>query len=102
MARPKKPEPLPTDLTLSRWESTSSCLTGAGEIGRTRAAREIISVLTNERPSRRGVGSIDYCQGYEACLKTLEQLFSGRIRREDEEPMPKDDPEVSATLAWEN
>lgn len=102
MARPKKPEPLQTELTLALWSSVPDCLRRAREIGATEGAREIVTVLTNERPSRSCQGNLDYCLGWEACLKMLEQLLSGRgIETEDEEKIAVN-PEIEAQLAWKD
>lgn len=100
MGRPKKIPPLATELTLDAWELDPACMQRCRELGQTQAAKEMLTVLTNERPARTGANSLDEVIGWERCLRMLEQLLAGKVR--DPELPVEREPQIEDTLAWKD
>ena len=103
MARPKTPPPLAVAFDLDAWEAQPELLQLAREEAAKPLLQAILTVLTNERPTAKGVtNSIEFANGYENCLGLLRFLLTGRAReavREAGEPTYASD-EVEQELKW--
>ena len=101
--RPKAPPPLSIDLTRDAWELLPECLERARLIALTPAMMDILTVLTNERPSRNGETDGKVIAGYENCLGLLTDLLKGKVRQTEEEmPEPTyDDPTLTKEMKWQ-
>ena len=101
--RPKTPPPLVTSLTRDVWESYKDFRDGAQAVAVHPGMLSIMTVLVNERPSRKGSNDASFILGYEHCLELLQELLEGRVREQPEELSEPDygNDETEKALLWQ-
>lgn len=103
MARPPNPAPVWSDVDIDRWEAEPQWMDACRQLGQGEAFKMLLTVLTNERPSRKGERDASFSLGYEDCLMKLEFLAKGHARPRANEPAEADyiQKGTLAELGWQ-
>lgn len=105
MPRPKKTPPVAFWGALTREQLLESPLrVELLRLAATPAVQGALTVLINERPSAMGVANADQIIGYEACLRSVLELFQVRPMPQAVADVTEDysTPQITKELSWES